>query len=613
MNNCPQCGVVYDLGAIFCDNCGVPLSAPRPPVYASDGLVDTTFVGERGTYLIKRLVTSGGQSRVYEAQWLEKNRQVCVKVFTEKFSGYIETEKKLLPNLQHPNIIQMFDIGVFSNSAKSCIVMEFIAGGSVEDRFGNAFDSLSLSEVIAILSQVASALDAVHSANFVHCDVKPSNILLDDFRVVLADFGIARSIGEHFTESIGTPLYSSPEQLNGMPVTAASDIYSFAVVAYELLLRGLLRKPNSDRTKMSDEILTDLPRQVSQVILKALSNNPMERYRSAREFAEELIDEIRTNSADLINASEISFTAQSTVVAPPLPPPPPTRSFPSSILGYRLVERLLNLFRKRKPMYDDTIGYSKAFDTEAIDDSSTDDLQNIRTRILVEIEKAMEVAKNQLEGGSKIQKECFEILRDEKLKLMQATDENKTLVFVEVQFRLQLLYGTFRRERMIEGEERNWRWIVPGIILFYTGVVVTVIVLGSQLQADMIGIPILGVPISVLLWAGIGSLAAILYRFYTRRIGRLGNEIKWLIARPIIGIIMGALAYLTILSGLFVFSGATGVNADIALAKPQLIWLLAFLGGFSDKFFETIIAGLIGRLSHSDGDASRIEAPINYG
>jgi hypothetical protein len=110
-----------------------------------------------------------------------------------------------------------------------------------------------------------------------------------------------------------------------------------------------------------------------------------------------------------------------------------------------------------------------------------------------------------------------------------------------------------------------------------------------NLWTNNLVIPVIGVPYSVAVWAAIGSLAAILYRFYNQRRGRLYDEIRWLIARPVIGIIMGCFAYLVIVSGLELFGVQTGAGIVESIARPQVFWLFAFLGGFSDKFYNGLV------------------------
>ena len=107
-------------------------------------------------------------------------------------------------------------------------------------------------------------------------------------------------------------------------------------------------------------------------------------------------------------------------------------------------------------------------------------------------------------------------------------------------------------------------------------------------------IPLVGVPLSVAAWAGLGSIAAILFRFYKMQTARLKDEVRWMIAGPVIGIIMGALGYLAIKVGLIVVSSG-GPNSPATDPRVEIMWIVAFLGGFSDRFFETVIGSLSDR------------------
>jgi hypothetical protein len=138
---------------------------------------------------------------------------------------------------------------------------------------------------------------------------------------------------------------------------------------------------------------------------------------------------------------------------------------------------------------------------------------------------------------------------------------------------------------------------VPVLVVSYVIAIAAIIAVGGNAWEVTTEVPIIGVPISVLMWAAIGSVAAILYRFYTRERGRVSREIRWLIARPVFGIIMGALSYLAVLSGLFIFGTAAGADPAAIGARPHLMWMLAFLGGFSDRIFDTIIHGVVNRIS----------------
>lgn len=157
------------------------------------------------------------------------------------------------------------------------------------------------------------------------------------------------------------------------------------------------------------------------------------------------------------------------------------------------------------------------------------------------------------------------------------------------------------REKNELQQQRRWRVFAVVIMLIYILLPVIVILRFPEAASKDKIIPVFGIPLSVVMWGAMGSLGALLYRFYTERARvRLDLELRWLIARPIIGVIMGGLAYLAIVSGLALLN--TGNIADPATVTddklPQnlnVFWVLAFLAGFSDKFYVGFIKLLVGR------------------
>jgi hypothetical protein len=157
----------------------------------------------------------------------------------------------------------------------------------------------------------------------------------------------------------------------------------------------------------------------------------------------------------------------------------------------------------------------------------------------------------------------------------------------------------FREESELRAQ-RLWAFFAVGIIIFYIFLLVGSVLYSEIFKLDK-PIPILGVPFSVILWGAAGSLAAILYRFYTAR-GRIriDLEVRWLIARPIIGIIMAGVAYLAVVTGLSVLGIGSSSNAQAASpGRMEVYWIVAFLAGFSDKFYLKIIDLLVKDLGGS--------------
>lgn len=242
-------------------------------------------------------------------------RTVAVKVLAE---GYAEDpgvrerftrEALAAARLSgRPNVVTIFDVG--ESAGRPFIVMEYLGGGSLEDRIGAG--RIPPGQALEWLEQAAAALDAAHAEGVVHRDVKPANLLLDEAdNVHVADFGIASAAGmDSLTKTgtvIGTAAYLSPEQAQGERATSASDRYALAVVAWELLTG---RRPFGGDTPAAEAAAhvhadvppiasqqADLPREIASVFARALAKNPRARYGSAAEFVASLRDAMQAGSS----------------------------------------------------------------------------------------------------------------------------------------------------------------------------------------------------------------------------------------------------------------------------------------------------------------------------
>jgi len=196
-------------------------------------------------YTIVREIGSGAMATVYLAIQDALERRVALKIMAsslqadETFQKRFLKEGKIIAQLNHPNIVTIYDIGVVGSN--NYMAMEYVDGGvTLHDKIVPG-QGMPPEQAIEALVQVASALGYAHKRNFVHRDVKPANILFrEDDTAVLSDFGIAKALGEGTAMTrqgwaVGTPSYMSPEQAMGKAIDARCDIYCLGVVLYEML------------------------------------------------------------------------------------------------------------------------------------------------------------------------------------------------------------------------------------------------------------------------------------------------------------------------------------------------------------------------------------------
>ncbi|HSM05632.1 MAG TPA: serine/threonine-protein kinase, partial [Longimicrobiales bacterium] len=197
-------------------------------------------------YRIEHELGEGGMATVYLAEDLRHGRKVALKVLKPELAAVVGGERflaeiKTTANLQHPNILPLFDSGEAGGFL--FFAMPHIEGETLRHRHDRA-KQLPVDEAVRIASEVADALQVAHAQGVVHRDIKPANILLSHGRPLVADFGIALAVsaagGGRLTEtglSVGTPYYMSPEQASAdREPSAASDVYSLGCVLYEMLV-----------------------------------------------------------------------------------------------------------------------------------------------------------------------------------------------------------------------------------------------------------------------------------------------------------------------------------------------------------------------------------------
>ncbi|MCB2223725.1 MAG: Stk1 family PASTA domain-containing Ser/Thr kinase [Actinobacteria bacterium] len=262
-----------------------------------------------GRYALISHLARGGMADVYVAEDRRLGRRVAVKVLhgqlarSDAFVERFRREAQAAAGLQHPNVVGIHDWGRDDDSGLYYMVMELVKGRNLRQVLKSE-GTLLPQRVAEIASDVASALSAAHRAGVVHRDIKPANVLLTaDGAVKVTDFGIARAWddSEQLTRTgavIGTATYFSPEQAQGLPADARSDIYSLGVVMYELLTG---RPPFSGESPVAvayqhvretvpepSTINPRIPPEIEDIVMQALAKDPAHRYQTADDMRDDL-------------------------------------------------------------------------------------------------------------------------------------------------------------------------------------------------------------------------------------------------------------------------------------------------------------------------------------
>ena len=253
-------------------------------------------------YEITQLLGEGGMSYVYKATDKQLQRTVAIKtlkpnyVEQEKFVERFKREAQTAANLNHPNIVQIFDWGI---GDEPFFVMEYIEGNTLTSIIANK-KIVSMNDILFIGAQVASGLQAAHSQGLVHRDIKPGNIMITpQGKVKVTDFGIVSLQNEESditkTGSIlGTASYISPEQAQGKPVSKESDLYSLGTVLYELITGrppfegdtpiATATKHITDKPEKLSTFRGNIPKGVENAVLKLLHKYPKDRFKNAEDL-----------------------------------------------------------------------------------------------------------------------------------------------------------------------------------------------------------------------------------------------------------------------------------------------------------------------------------------
>ncbi|MBI2422053.1 MAG: protein kinase [Candidatus Hydrogenedentes bacterium] len=253
-------------------------------------------------YKLERELGRGGMGVVYKAIDTQLDRAVALKFLgtlvdgNEEFKQRFLREAKAAAQVNHPNILAIYDIG--ASEGKSYIAMEYIEGPNLHS-YLRSKGVLSPREAVNITGQAFAALAAIHEAGIIHRDIKPDNILLAKGGLVkLMDFGLAKGHGKNLTGTnviMGTPCYMAPEQTRGENVDARSDIYAMGLVLHELLTGktyfmdgNVLQRQQDEMPVPPSAMADDIPPDLDAFVLKSVAKEPRLRFQSAREAMEAL-------------------------------------------------------------------------------------------------------------------------------------------------------------------------------------------------------------------------------------------------------------------------------------------------------------------------------------
>src|SRR4051795_2449427 len=277
----------------------------------------TTVIGTKlsGRYRIEDEIGSGGMSTVYCAFEETLERQVALKIMHSDISSdpaaleRFRREARTVAQLSHPHVVMVIDAG--EDEGHPYIVFEHVRGETLKDRIRRQ-GALPVGEAVAYAIEIGRALQAAHERGLVHRDVKPQNVLLDEEgRAKVTDFGIASGLGfEQLTGTghvIGTTDYVSPEQAMGHPVTGQSDVYSLGICLYEMLVRDVPFRGDSQVAVAMRHVREELPdvqlmrpevsAALASVVDRATAKDLQRRYLDASSLVADLEDVLAVETA----------------------------------------------------------------------------------------------------------------------------------------------------------------------------------------------------------------------------------------------------------------------------------------------------------------------------
>jgi serine/threonine-protein kinase len=343
---CSRCGTEVQKATQFCPTCGLDLRVTSPVQAIATGDVSEVDIVREAMaeeYELLKELGRGGMAIVYHARDKHLEREVAIKVlpfslaFDAEFVERFTREARTAAGLEHPNIIPIYRVG--KTGRVIYFAMKYLRGGSLS-RVMAERRKLAPAEIRKLLADVGSALGYAHKRGIVHRDIKPDNIMFDEFgQCVVTDFGIAKAgTSSRLTGtgmSIGTPHYMSPEQARAQSIDGRSDLYSLGVVAYQALV-GEVPYDGEDSFSIGyKHIMEPIPvplldtseeRRLFEVIKRLIMKDPLDRFQDAEALVKALEGQPRESvAARRISAAQAIMAVQSTTPLPaqsiPLQPP----------------------------------------------------------------------------------------------------------------------------------------------------------------------------------------------------------------------------------------------------------------------------------------------------
>ncbi|WP_322029024.1 serine/threonine-protein kinase [Paraburkholderia sp. J76] len=302
---------------------------------------DTELPATFDRYVIERVLGRGAMGVVYLAFDPRIERHVALKTLQQPAGGKNDheltarflNEARAAGRLAHPHIVAVYDYGETGDTA--FITMEYVRGETLAAHLAQHARAGTRMNPLAALrwfAQLLDALDYAHGSGIVHRDIKPANLLISPRgECKVADFGIAQLDASTLTQTgtlLGTPAYMSPEQFTGEAVDARSDLFSGAVVLYEMLSGvcpftgtpgSVMRKILDDTPPPPSSVVPALPAYVDELVMKGMEKHPQERYGCAREWRDKLISLLAADSNEDTERTVLSHERVSSPIATPSP------------------------------------------------------------------------------------------------------------------------------------------------------------------------------------------------------------------------------------------------------------------------------------------------------